>query len=437
MAITSEDFDALYQVRYPDDKIPWLLPEALPLINAVMGGNTDGRINGRETSFPYFFGAPAGFSQTYANAARQADKAPQALELKVKLSQAYKSLAFLDKSTLMSEGDASYGNLIDEVVEPARMDFMSKSDQLLHGNGSGNIAAFTYASATPTTIVLVTVPTTLTGDTNQAVGTAVPETMFEIGDELVFTSTNPSDGTAPTIAAAGPFVITAVNDDGTLTIDSSPGLTNTNVYGIAISGNTMGFSSALVNPSLIGIGAINPYGGPLVGDNFCGINRRVYGKRLAGTWQDCSGTFSLEGGLKRGATNMRNTGVTPGGAWYGVDPYTFEFLEDKAQTFSRYTNQQLGVFFFDALALNTAMGRVSVVVDPHQSFGYSRLYAPNFAQLMYRNNIPHFATLSNGLDEQWGANYDGREKRLRAYFQLRTRDPRRLGVVKTAVPSPS
>jgi hypothetical protein len=49
---------------------------------------------------------------------------------------------------------------------------------------------------------------------------------------------------------------------------------------------------------------------------------------------------------------------------------------------------------------------------------------------MYRDGLPHVATLGDGSTEQWGQNYDGREKRLRAYFQMRVRDPRKLGVGK-------
>lgn len=427
-------FETLYQTYYPDAELPYLVPSDLPLLNNLLGGNTDGAVSGDVIDMPWMFGTAGGVSQTYATAASYINNAPQAIRPQVRLSQIYKNLSWYDKDKIQSDGVASYGDLMETTVKGTRMEFLSQLDQLAHGNGSGNVASFTYNSASPTQIQLNSVPANLTGDTTGAqLGSPVGQTMFEIGNGLVITSTNPKDGTAPTVAAAGPFVISSVDGvNNILTVNTlaAAGLTSGNVYGIAADGNTMGFNSALLLPSIIGVGAYNPFGGVATSDAFLGVNRSKYNTRLSGTSADVSTGFSIEQGIRRVLTLMKNAGVPSGGIVVHMNPTDMDALDFKLQTQSRYTSTQLGVFFFDAIAISSTLGRVSVVADTHQEQGFFRVYAPGFAQLMYRDGLPHFAKLNTGLDQQWGATYDGREMRMRAYLQVRCTDPRKLGIGK-------
>ncbi len=431
MAIGISSFQTLYQTYYPDSELPYLTPKDAVLLNMFLGGNTDGSVSGDVVDMPWLFGPSAGASQTYSSAANAANNAPQALRPTVRMSQIYKNMSFLDKDDILSQGEASYGELMETTVKGVRDDFLSNVDQILHGNGSGNRAAFTYTSANAALLPLVSVVTSLT--TSGSLGAPVGQTVFEVNDSVVVTSTNPNDGTAPTIVA-GPFTVAGVDGSAnTVTLSSDPGLSNATVYALAKTGDTLGFSAALLLPSIIGVGAYNPYGGVATSDSFLGVNRSVFGSRLAGTYFDASSGYSIEQGLRKMLTQMKNTGLQSGGVTVALYPDDFDTLDFKMTSQNRYGSHELGVVFFESIGINSTMGRANCVVDVHQEKGRGRAYAPNCIQLMYRNGLPHFATLDTGLSEQWGSNYDGREKRMRAYLQTRCRDPRKLSVVKLPV----
>lgn len=431
MAIGISSFQTLYQTYYPDSELPYLTPKDAVLLNMFLGGNTDGQVSGDVVDMPWLYGPAAGVSQSYSTAANLANNAPTALRPTVRMSQVYKNMSFLDKDNVLSEGEASYGELMETTVKGVRNDFLSNVDQLLHQNGSGVRAAVTYTTANGALLPLVSSVSNLA--TSGSAGAPVGQTIFEKNDSVVLTSTNPSDGTAPTIVA-GPFTVSSVDGNAnTVTLSADPGLTNATVYGIAKTGDTLGFNSALLLPSLIGVAAYNPYGGPSSGESFLGVDRSVYGTRLAGTYFDASSGYSIEQGLRKALTGMKNTGVETGGVTACLYPDDFDSLDFKLASQNRYQSHEVGVVFMDSIAINSTMGRCSVVVDVHQEKGRARFYAPNAIQLMYRGGLPHFATLDTGLSEQWGQNYDGREKRMRAYLQTRCRDPRKLAVCKLPV----
>ncbi len=432
MAIGISNFQTLYQTYYPDESLPYLVPEDLPVLNMVLEGSTDGQVSGDVIDMPWLIDAPSGTSQTFGDAQVQAGNAPSALRPQIRMSQLYQVMSFLDKDKNLSDGEASYGDLMEVTVRGARMNLLNNMDQLLHGNGSGNRVSFTWASATPTVLALNAVPVQLTGDTTgQALGSPVGQTMFTLNDQVVITSTNPKDGSAPTIVS-GPYSISAISGNtNTVTLATAPaGLTNGNVYALAKRGDTLGFNPALVYPGVIGFDAANPFGGPAANDNYLNVNRSVYDVRGAGQWGDFSTGFNIEQAIRRMATQMKNSGVPSGGVTVTMYPQDYDALDGKLQTQARYGQHELGVFFFDSLVIGSTLGRLNIVPDVHQQQGFFRMYAPGFGQLMYKGGLPHFATLNSGLDEQWGSNYDGREKRLRAYFQMRYKDMRKMGIGK-------
>jgi len=280
---------------------------------------------------------------------------------------------------------------------------------------------------------VATSPQGLNNGTTYIVGAPVSQTVLEVNDQVVFTTTTKADGTAPTLANNNVYTVTSVDDlGGTFTVNTDPGLTNTYWYGVAKVGNTLGFTSALLNPSIIGVAAFNPYGGVSTTDNFLGVNRSTYGSRFAGSWFDASSNYSMEQGCKKIATKVANTGVEGEGAFIALHPDDMDTMDFSVTSQNRYSQHQLGEVFFNSLAINSSLGRLDCILDRHQQKGFARVYLPGAIQLMYRGSLPGFATLNTGLDEQWGQNYDGREKRMRAYLQLRCRDPRKLGVAKLA-----
>ncbi len=432
MAIGISNFQQIYQTYYPDDQLPYLVPSDAVLLNMFLAGSTDGQVSGDQVDMPWLAGPATGVSQSFGVAQNLAGNAPYAIRPVVRMSQVYKSLSFLDKDEILSKGEASYGDLMETVVAGVRMDFLSHLDELLHLNGSGNRAAFVWASATPKVLTFVTAPTQLTGDTGAKLGAPVTQTIFEVGDQIIINSTNPSDGTLPT-TVAGPYQIVSVDGvANTITIDQDPTafLTNGNVYAVAINGDSLGFTSALLNPALIGVAAYNPYGGVSASDNFLGVNRSKYPTRTTGTYFDASVNFSIEQGLRKAATGMKNTGLQSSGVTVCMHPDDYDTLDFKLAAQNRYSTHEIGVAFFDSLKIQSTMGALNVVVDVRQQKGQARLYAPDAVRLMYRDSLPHFAKLGNGTDEMFGTNYDGREMRMRAYLQTFVRDPRKLAVVQ-------
>lgn len=432
MAVGISNFQTLYQTYYPDSELPYLIPSSAVLLNMFLNGSTIPNVSGDVVDMPWLAGPPTGTSQTYSIAAGLAGNAPKALRPQVRVSQLYKNISILDKDNLLSKGEAAYGELMEVTVKGARMDFLNKLDMLLHLNGSGNRAAFTWASATPKVLTFVNAVTQLTGDTNgAALGGPVGQTVFEVGDQVVVTSTNPSDGSIPTVVA-GPYNVVSVDGNAnSITLDQDPTafLTNTNTYAVALAGDNLGFSSALLNPAIIGVAAYNPYGGVSTTDSFLGVNRSQFGTRYSGTYFNATTGFSIEQGLRKAATGMKNTGIESSGVTVCLHPDDYDTLDFKMSAQNRYATHEIGVAFFDSLRINSTMGSMNMVVDVHQAKGQARLYAPNAMELMYHDSLPHFASLRGGEEEAFGRNYDGRELRLRAYVQTRTRDPRRLAVV--------
>lgn len=413
MALGTNNSSIFYQTYYPEADLPWLLPSELPLLNMLIGGNTDGQVSGLTTDMPWLLGPPNGGSMDFNVAQENSNLPVNALRPTVRLGQYYKNLDFLDKDQLLSQGDASYADLMQKSIEGARMDIFNKLDQLLHGAGNG-ITCSVATSGTSTTINLDTQAT---------------ETIFELNDRIVITSNAPTDGTPPTIAQ-GPFTVVAV-DQGSITVNAS--ITVTAGNGISFLGNTMGFNSAMMNPAIIGVEAYNPTVKPASNDNFLGVNRSVYSNRASGYRVD--GTKrSIEGAVRRLATVMKQGGNTAnGGAIAMISPIDHDALENKMATYQRFNDYRVGNFYLDAVVLSSPLGRLNCVVDPHQKQGQARIYVPGGLQLQYRNNLPHVATLSNGTDESFGEAFDGRATRLRAYAQMRCLDPRKQG--NTSLPA--
>ena len=411
MAIDRASFSTLYQTYYPDAKLPWLVPKNLPLLNMVLGGNTDGQVSGLQTDMPWLYGPSTGVSPSFAVAQQQSNAAPQTLRPTVRLSQLYKLIDLSDKDELLSQGVAAYGDLMETVIEGARMEFLNQLDQHLHYNGSGVRAAIVSVTGANVTL-------------NQ---TGSIETVFERGHQLVITSTNPTDGTAP-IVVEGPFTILSVNSDlggSIITLDHAP--VSTSGF-IAINGATAGFSSALLNPNIVGLDAYNPFTPVTAGESFLGVDRSVYRSRLSGYRFDGS-QRSTEAALKRLATLMAQGGVVGGSAMALLNPVDLDQLGDKLASYQRMSQTSIGMFFFESIALNTPLGRLDCVADPHQQAGFARIIMPGAVQLQFKNGLPHIATLSGGVDQEFGQNFDGRSMRMRAYAQQRCLDPRKLGIV--------
>lgn len=412
MAIGISTLQAIYQTYYPDNMLPYLLPENLPLLNMIqLRGRTD-TATGDKIDMPWLFGAPGGVSQDFAAASAMAGESPQAVRPEVRLSQIYKRLEILDKDNLQSNGEAAYQNLMETSMAMARMKVLNEIDLLLHANGSGNRNQ---------------VASGVTSDTVQLVGPSV-ETSYEIGDQVVITSTDPATGAAPTVVS-GPHRIVAVDGSAqSITLDSVVTVTTSNF--IALRGNTAGFSSALLNPNLIGLGAYNNITAPSAGDSFLGVNRSVYANRLSG-YRLQGQTFSIQAAVKRLASDM-SRGSTPGGfTGLLMHPDDLDALSTSMASVQRAdVSATVGAFSFDSVPVRTVLGTVTGLSDPHIEKGFARIVKPQVLELHYINGLPHLATLSGGVDQEFGANFDGRAVRMRGYMQLRCTDPRGLGIVR-------
>lgn len=415
MAIGISTLQAIYQTYYPDNMLPYLLPENLPLLNMIqLRGKTD-TATGDVIDMPWLYGAPGGVSQSFDAASAMSGESPAAVRPTVRLSQIYKRLEILDKDNLQSNGEAAYQNLMETSMAMARIKVLNEIDLLLHANGSGtrNNVVSNVTSATIT------------------VGGPSVETSYEVGDQVVITSNSPATGTAPTIVS-GPHRIVSVNGDAQqITLDSVVTVTTANF--VALRGNTAGFGGALLNPNLIGLGAYNNITAPAGGESFLGIDRSVFQNRLSG-YRLQGQTFSIQAAVKRLASNMSRGSVPGGFCGLLMHPDDLDALSTSMASVQRAdVSATVGAFSFDSVPVRTVLGTVTGLSDPHLEKGFARIVKPQVLELHYINGLPHLATLSGGVDQEFGANFDGRAVRMRGYMQLRCTDPRGLGIV--ALPS--
>lgn len=428
MAVGISNFQTLFQTYYPENDLPYLIPDNLPLLNMIP--KEDG-LSGDVIDHPFLYGPRQGYSVDFNVAAGQSGTAPRAARASLRTSQAYSLVEFLDKDMALSQGEAAYADLFQKTMTGTMQDFLNQLDLDLHASGTGWRGTIVAAAGATNPFTGATL-----GAQQVAIQTGLPlEAVFN-QDQLIQSATYtgfplagsifpPADGRAPT-TLSGSIQITAVDPVGrTITVTDA----STLVVGAFIvqAGGAIGFSSTNIEGSFIGLDAWNPYGGVTTTDNFCGLNRSVYPTKLAGYWFDGS-KLSIEDALKRLSARMSQGGARNANVAL-VNPLDWDALDSKMTSFNKYSTFDTATYGFDSIVINGAAGRVDVVADPHQPQGYARLITPESWLLRHKFAVPHVVDIQGRTVEQ-GLNFDGRTARLRVYAQLVCHEPHKNGIVK-------
>lgn len=429
MAVGIANFQTLFQTFYPELDFTYLIPNNLPLLNALP--KTE-HVSGDVIDHPFLYGTPQGYSIDFNVAQSQAGLAPRAIRASMRMSQAYKNLEFFDKDTVLSQGEAAYADLFQKTVEGAFEMFYNNLDLDFHGSGTGwrgTVAAIPGGTNPVNGVTLAANTIALTS--------ALPlEATFEQDQLLQFATYTgfplagsifpPSDGRAPTTLSTAVQVVSVDPIAQTLLLSDASAATVGSF--LVQAGGAVGFSSANLYGAPIGLDSWNPYGGvPATGDNFLGINRAVYNTRLAGYYFDGS-RLSMEDAIKRLSSKMSLGGARSSNLCL-MHPLDMDALDSKMMTFGRYSTYDTANYGFDSIVIKGAAGRIDVVADPHQARGFARLLDPSVWTVYHKMALPHVVDVDGRTVEQ-GLNFDGRTARVRAYFQLACYQPHKNGIVK-------
>lgn len=430
MAVGINNFQVMMQTYFPDRDLPWLIPENLPWLNAVP---KMGNLSGDVIDHPFLLSPRRGYSQQFDVAMKLAGTAPRGARAALRCSQAYSAMEIFDKDEALSQGEASYGSLEAKTMEGSIKDFNNNLDLDLHGGGNGWRGTVVAVAGSPNpnggpnlTVGQVAIargmPFEAVFDLDQLV-----EGVTYAGFPVAGTIFPPSDGRAATTIST-PVQITAC--DGTYNVLT---LTDASQFPVGtfvtLAGGSTGFSTSNLEGNFVGIDAWIPYGGVSANDQFLGLNRASYGTKIAGYSMD--GTrFSAEEGIKRLAARMSQGGATGGqNAMVLINALDWDAIDSKLATYARYSSFDTATFGFKSIVINSAIGELHMVADPHQPQGYARIMTPSTWLLYHKYALPHVVDVQGRTMEQ-GLNFDGRTARLRAYAQQVCFEPRKNGIIK-------
>jgi hypothetical protein len=429
MAISISNIQTLFQTFYPERDLQYLIPQNLPLLNAISKSDD---LSGDVVDHPFLYGTPQGYSLDFNTAQTQAGLAPRAVRGSFRVSQAYKIMEFLDKDILLSHGPAAYADIFQKSVEGAYQSFYQNMDVDLHGAATGWRGTVTAIAGQTNPVNGATLLTNQVAFSSIMPGEAVFEQdqLLQLATYAGFPVSGsifpPSDGRAPTNISSSVQVVAVDPLNQTLTL--SDGSVATVGAFLTQAGGAAGFSTTNLSGGLIGLDAWQPYGGPAAtGDNFAGINRATYGTKLAGYWVDGS-RFSTEDAIKRLASRMALGGAQNSNLCL-INPLDLDAMDSKLSTLGRYSTFDTAMYGFESIVIRGATGRIDCVADPHMYRGYARLIDPSTWLLRHKLALPHVVDVEGRTVEQ-GLNFDGRSLRLRAYMQLFCTAPHKNGIVK-------
>lgn len=428
MAVGINNFQVLYKTFYPEKDLPWLVPNNLPWLNMIA---KDGNLSGDIIDHPFLYGPRQGYSIDFNTAATLAGTAPRGARAGLRCAQAYSMIEVFDKDQALSQGDAAYASLFEKVMTGSQQDFLKNLDLDLHvaGNGWRGTVIAVAGSANPNGG-----PTLATNQIALA-KTMGLETVFEI-DQMVEAATYsgfpvagtiypPADGRSPTTVSSKVQVTAVDSNFNVLTLSDASAFTVGAFVNQA--GGSVGFSTTNLEGSFIGMDAWNPYGGVSSNDSFVGINRSGYSTKLAGYTMDGS-KYSIEEGIKRLAARMSQGGAGRDTVAL-VNPLDWDSVDTKLSSNARYSSFDTATFGFQSIVINSALGQLNLVNDPHQPQGYARIVTPSTWKLYHKFALPHVVDVEGRTMEQ-GLNFDGRTARLRAYAQQVCFAPHKNGIIK-------
>jgi hypothetical protein len=151
--------------------------------------------------------------------------------------------------------------------------------------------------------------------------------------------------------------------------------------------------------------------------------------------QTANGNRSIEDTIKRLGSIMSSgsQGMVSqnGGYMCFLNPQDFDSLDSKLMSSVVRSNVAgAAEYGFPSIVLNTGLGRLDVMSDPHQARGYARLIQDGALKLRHTpGSLPELVEWG-GVSVVPGQNSDSRQFRLRAYLQLWCANPSGLGIAQ-------
>lgn len=416
MAATVDNTQIVYQTLYANK---WAIlqnyPQAFPFIHTL---ETVGDISGDVMDMPWFTKALTGPSMSFSAANQQADNLMGGIRPTLRTAQYYKNVNISDKDWRLSQGAASYADIFKMNMDAAHLEMFSQLDLIMHQAGNGLLGE--VAAAPVGNVVTLTTAQQLM-------------TVFKQG-QIVQVSTNaPSTGAVPALTGFQTTVLKVNSGANTITVADASGIAAGNFL-IAL-GDAIGFGPSVSNGAILGVENYNPFLAPVANESFCGVDRTDGVLELNSGFrytQAINGSRSIEDTIKRLASLMSsgNNGMIAGGGGYMcfLNPQDFDSLDSKLMSSVVRSNVAgAAEYGFPSIVLNTGLGRLDVMSDPHQQKGRARLIQDGALKLRHTAGVLPELAEWGGVSVIPGANSDSRQFRLRAYLQLWCRNPSGLG----------
>lgn len=379
----------------------------------------DETFTGIDVKQPVIYGNPSGQSSDFATAqAVAAGSDSVAFTIKRHPHYAY---ATIQRELLLAAGDDKGAFL--RATKPEFMGAMNRAKRALslylYRSGTGSLATVGSVSNTPganATIVL---------------GNARDVKNFEVGDSLVFSTTD-GGGTVRTQAANRIVSVDRMNGTLTLNVPYNTGWSSGNISAndyIYYAGTAAGVSNGVIN----GLQAWLP-GGGVTSALFLGVDRTKDTVRLAGVYEDNS-AYPIEEGLLNLATDIIDLGDgSPDRAY--ITPNAYNMLVKELGSKVRYTEVVTKSgdveFGFKAIALTSQRGSdIAVMPDYNCPAGYGFCLTMNTWKLRSIKPVPHWIT-DDGLDILRLSTSDSFEARFASYAELSCEAPGYNGQAKLA-----
>lgn len=410
----------LFKYLYPDAGWSYLVATETPFLSmvpkkeAATGVVTSGSpAQGVGTGIihTWNYSNPQGVTQSHATALANQDSLVTGQQMVLQLSQFYKYLRFNAKELAASRSNlAAYMSTkklnFDKALEQMRLEI----DLALHRSGSG--VCGTITDVTSTTLTL---------------NAANSIQQFMVGQKIVSASTNPSDGTAPTLGTGSATIQKVIITYGAsgytikLVVDNAAGFdSSTNKY-IMQAGNTLGFSSTNQEGSIIGMGNWVPSSSPSTSDSFLGFNRSTDELRLSGFRMSAAGRTYREALQEACAVIGSVASGKPDLAL--MNPLDWARANIELQGFARYEEFKVGNVGFKALVIaSPAGGELRLMSDRNMSVGTVRLVTLDAWVLYHLNELVH-VIMDDGLELRKDPGADAFQMGIRAWPQLGCYNP--------------
>lgn len=404
------DFFAAYKHVYNPKRVQVLAYKNRPFFAQMAKKDM---FEGDTYNHTVFFEDPQGGSATIATAIAQKSGHSQGARFVINRGREYQAITLQNEAIRASRSDN--GSLLRKKThETDRIlnEMCRRIDIAIHGSGTGIIASFTTAAGAQSgTKIKLDQP---------ALGIR-----FSVGMWLQISSTNPLDGTAPTLVNNGQVVKVLARSvsskETTLVLDTDlsavPGLTGSNVYYLLRNGEGLGFGLNTPYGGVSGLRNWLPITAPVAGESFWGFDRSIDVQRLAGSRYTANLSEKMEATLQNCSAEMQLQGSAPD--LILMNPINISNYSQELGAKVRYmsTDKAMTGLKATGIVVQGQSGDMNVLSDPQVDPGNFYMLQSDTWWMPTLDAVPHMDEAA-GLSALREATSDGIELRWRAWYNL-------------------